>query len=65
VPAVAPSWLRDGFATAISSTTRHQCRLSRRFRADEHGAIIIAILSIDVKFRKNRHRLLASAYVDP
>ena len=29
------------------------------------GAIIIAILSIDVKFRKNRHRLLASAYVDP
>jgi ribose transport system permease protein len=29
------------------------------------GAIIIAILAIDVRFRKNRHRLLASTYVDP
>jgi ribose transport system permease protein len=29
------------------------------------GAIIIAILAIDVRFRKNRHRLLASSYVDP
>jgi ribose transport system permease protein len=29
------------------------------------GAIIIVILSIDVKFRKNRHRLLASTYLDP
>lgn len=29
------------------------------------GAIIIAILAIDVKFRKNRHRLLASTYLDP
>lgn len=29
------------------------------------GLIIIAILGIDVKFRKNRHRLLASTYLDP
>jgi ribose transport system permease protein len=29
------------------------------------GAIIIVILAVDVRFRKNRHRLLASTYVDP
>jgi ribose transport system permease protein len=29
------------------------------------GVIIIAILALDVKFRKNRHRLLASTYLDP
>lgn len=29
------------------------------------GLIIIAILGVDVKFRKNRHRLLASTYLDP
>ena len=29
------------------------------------GSIIIVILGIDVKFRKHRHRLLASAYLDP
>ena len=29
------------------------------------GTIIILILVIDVKFRKNRHRLLASTYLDP
>ena len=29
------------------------------------GAIIIFILSIDTKFRKHKHRLLASIYVDP
>ncbi len=29
------------------------------------GVIIIVILGIDVKFRKNRHRLLASTYLDP
>lgn len=29
------------------------------------GAIIIVILAVDVKFRKNRHRLLASSYLDP
>lgn len=29
------------------------------------GAIIILILAVDVKFRKNRHRLLASTYLDP
>ncbi|HEY1721623.1 MAG TPA: SMP-30/gluconolactonase/LRE family protein [Magnetospirillaceae bacterium] len=29
------------------------------------GSIIAVILAIDVKFRKNRHRLLASTYLDP
>lgn len=29
------------------------------------GAILVAILAIDVRFRKNRHRLLASTYLDP
>ena len=29
------------------------------------GAILIFILSIDTKFRKHKHRLLASAYLDP
>ncbi len=29
------------------------------------GAILVVILAIDVRFRKNRHRLLASAYLDP
>ncbi len=29
------------------------------------GSIILLILAIDVRFRKNRHRLLASAYLDP
>jgi len=29
------------------------------------GVIIVLILAIDVKFRKNRHRLLASTYLDP
>ncbi|RBP08162.1 ribose transport system permease protein [Roseiarcus fermentans] len=29
------------------------------------GAILIVILSIDTKFRKHKHRLLASTYVDP
>ena len=29
------------------------------------GSIIIVILAIDVRFRKNRHRLLASTYLDP
>jgi ribose transport system permease protein len=29
------------------------------------GAIILVILAIDVRFRKNRHRLLASTYLDP
>ncbi len=29
------------------------------------GSIIIVILGVDVKFRKNRHRLLASTYLDP
>jgi ribose transport system permease protein len=29
------------------------------------GAILVGILAIDVRFRKNRHRLLASTYLDP
>lgn len=29
------------------------------------GAILVAILAVDVRFRKNRHRLLASTYLDP
>jgi len=29
------------------------------------GSIIALILAIDVRFRKNRHRLLASTYLDP
>jgi ribose transport system permease protein len=29
------------------------------------GVIIIVILRMDVRFRKNRHRLLASTYLDP
>ena len=29
------------------------------------GAILVLILAIDVRFRKNRHRLLASTYLDP
>lgn len=29
------------------------------------GAIILVILAIDVRFRKNRHRLLESSYLDP
>jgi ribose transport system permease protein len=29
------------------------------------GVIIIVILGMDVRFRKNRHRLLASTYLDP
>lgn len=29
------------------------------------GSIIITILAIDVRFRKNRHRMLASSYLDP
>jgi ribose transport system permease protein len=29
------------------------------------GVIILVILAIDVRFRKNRHRLLASSYLDP
>jgi ribose transport system permease protein len=29
------------------------------------GSIIILVLALDVRFRKNRHRLLASTYLDP
>jgi ribose transport system permease protein len=55
-----------GFATIY---ILNNAMINAGFRGDfvqlSMGAIIIAILAIDVKFRKNRHRLLASTYLDP
>lgn len=55
-----------GFATIY---ILNNAMINSGFRGDfvqfTMGAIIILILAIDVKFRKNRHRLLASAYLDP
>jgi ribose transport system permease protein len=55
-----------GFATIY---VLNNAMINSGFRGDFTqfvlGAIIIAILAIDVKFRKNRHRLLASTYLDP
>lgn len=55
-----------GFATIY---ILNNAMVNAGFRGDfvqlSMGAIIIAILAIDVKFRKNRHRLLASTYLDP
>lgn len=55
-----------GFATIYIF---NNAMINAGFRGDfvqfSLGAIIIAILAIDVKFRKNRHRLLASTYLDP
>jgi ribose transport system permease protein len=55
-----------GFATVYML---NNAMINAGFRGDfvqfSMGAIIIAILAIDVRFRKNRHRLLASSYVDP
>lgn len=55
-----------GFATIY---ILNNAMINAGFRGDfvqlSMGTIIILILAIDVKFRKNRHRLLASAYVDP
>ena len=55
-----------GFATIY---ILNNAMINAGFRGDfvqfSLGAIIIAILAIDVKFRKNRHRLLASTYLDP
>ncbi|WP_374385099.1 ABC transporter permease [Dongia sp.] len=55
-----------GFATVY---LLNNAMINAGFRGDfvqfSLGAIIIAVLAIDVKFRKNRHRLLASTYLDP
>lgn len=55
-----------GFATIY---VLNNAMINAGFRGDfvqlGMGAIIIVILAIDVKFRKNRHRLLASTYLDP
>jgi ribose transport system permease protein len=55
-----------GFATIY---ILNNVMINAGFRGDfvqfSLGAIIIAILALDVRFRKNRHRLLASTYVDP
>ncbi len=55
-----------GFATVYML---NNAMANAGFRGDfvqfSMGAIIILILAIDVKFRKNRHRLLASTYLDP
>ncbi|WP_442580352.1 ABC transporter permease subunit [Mesorhizobium sp. ASY16-5R] len=55
-----------GFATVY---ILNNAMINAGFRGDfvqlSMGAIIILILAIDVKFRKNRHRLLASTYLDP
>ncbi len=55
-----------GFATIY---ILNNAMVNAGFRGDfvqlSMGAIILVILAIDVKFRKNRHRLLASTYLDP
>jgi ribose transport system permease protein len=55
-----------GFATIY---ILNNAMVNAGFRGDfvqlSMGAIIIVILAIDVRFRKNRHRLLASTYLDP
>ena len=55
-----------GFATIY---ILNNAMINAGFRGDfvqfTLGAIILAILAVDVKFRKNRHRLLASTYLDP
>lgn len=55
-----------GFVTVY---VLNNAMINAGFRGDfvqlSMGAIIILILAIDVKFRKNRHRLLASTYLDP
>jgi ribose transport system permease protein len=55
-----------GFATIyILNNAMMNAGLRGDFVQFAMGAILIAILAVDVKFRKNRHRLLASAYLDP
>lgn len=55
-----------GFATIhILNNAMMNAGLRGDFVQFAMGAILIAILAVDVKFRKNRHRLLASTYLDP
>ncbi|MBO6718291.1 MAG: SMP-30/gluconolactonase/LRE family protein [Rhizobiaceae bacterium] len=55
-----------GFATVyILNNALLNAGLRGDFVQFSMGAIIIVILAIDVKFRKHRHRLLASTYLDP
>jgi ribose transport system permease protein len=55
-----------GFATVyILNNALLNAGLRGDFVQFTMGAIIIVVLSVDVKFRKNRHRLLASTYLDP
>ncbi len=55
-----------GFATIY---VLNNAMINSGFRGDFTqfvlGLIIIVILALDVRFRKNRHRLLASTYLDP
>ena len=55
-----------GFATIY---VLNNAMINSGFRGDFTqfvlGSIIVVILAIDVRFRKNRHRLLASTYLDP
>lgn len=55
-----------GFATIyILNNAMLNAGLRGDFVQLSMGAIIIVILAVDVRFRKNRHRLLASTYLDP
>ena len=55
-----------GFATIY---ILNNAMINAGFRGDfvqlSMGTIILVVLAIDVRFRKNRHRLLASTYLDP
>ena len=62
--AVVPVML--GFATLyILNNALINAGLRGDFVQFAMGAILAAILAVDVKFRKNRHRLIASTYLDP
>ncbi len=55
-----------GFATVyILSNTMMNAGFRGDFVQFGMGALLIVILAADVKFRKHRHRLLASTYLDP
>lgn len=55
-----------GFATIyILNNVMLNSGLRGDFVQLAQGCVIVVILAVDVKFRKNRHRLLASTYLDP
>ena len=55
-----------GFATIyILNNALLNAGLRGDFAQFAMGSILAVILAVDVKFRKNRHRLLASTYLDP